>query len=64
MVELVQEVEQSSELAEELVAYAREHLAHYKTPKSIDFTTKLPRLPTGKLYKRFLRDPYWTKTDS
>ena len=62
VVELVQEVEESSELAEELVGYVREHLAHYKAPKSIDFTTKLPRLPTGKLYKRFLRDAYWTKT--
>ena len=36
--------------------YCREHLAHYKCPRSIDFTDELPRLPTGKLYKRLLRD--------
>lgn len=47
-----------AELAAELVAYAREHLAHYKCPRSIDFMAELPRLPTGKLYKRLLRDRY------
>ena len=46
-------------LAEELIAFTREHLAAYKVPRSIDFTAELPRLPTGKLYKRQLRDPYW-----
>ena len=44
------------ELAEELLAYARDHLAHYKCPRSIDFMEQLPRLPTGKLYKRLLKD--------
>jgi long-chain acyl-CoA synthetase len=51
-------------LVGELMAYAREHLAHYKCPRSIDFMDELPRLPTGKLYKRLLRDPYWGRTDS
>ncbi|HCB34164.1 MAG TPA: acyl-CoA synthetase [Acidimicrobiaceae bacterium] len=46
-------------LAGELTAYAREHLANYKVPRSIDFRDELPRLPTGKLYKRILRDEYW-----
>ena len=46
-------------LAEELTEYARQHLAAYKIPRSIDFTAELPRLPTGKLYKRKLRDAYW-----
>jgi long-chain acyl-CoA synthetase len=49
----------SPELAEELMAYCRDHLAGYKTPRSIDFEEQLPRHPTGKLYKRLLRDPYW-----
>ena len=49
----------SNELAAELIAYARESLAGYKAPKSIDFETTLPRHPTGKLYKRLLRNPYW-----
>jgi len=46
-------------LVEELKGYCRKHLAGYKMPRSIDFEEKLPRHPTGKLYKRLLRDPYW-----
>jgi long-chain acyl-CoA synthetase len=51
-------VEPSDELAEELRRYAREHLAGFKVPRVVDFRSELPRLPTGKLYKRFLRDQY------
>lgn len=51
-------------LAADILAYAREHIAHYKCPKSVDFIDQLPRLPTGKLYKRILKDKYWGKTDS
>jgi long-chain acyl-CoA synthetase len=47
------------ELERELIAFCREHLAHFKCPRSIDFEAELPRLPTGKLYKRLLRDRYW-----
>jgi acyl-CoA synthetase (AMP-forming)/AMP-acid ligase II len=47
------------ELAEELIAHCRQHLATYKCPRSIDFDRELPRLDTGKLYKRVLRDRYW-----
>ena len=57
-------IEVSDDLADELTAYAREHLAGYKVPRSIDFVDELPRLPTGKLYKRILRDRYWGKHDS
>src|SRR5690606_821251 len=46
------------ELEAELIAYCRERLAHYKCPKSIDFRDELPRHPTGKLYKRLLREEY------
>ena len=46
-------------LAQELIAFCKQHLAHMKCPHSIDFTDQLPRLPTGKLYKRVLRDAYW-----
>jgi long-chain acyl-CoA synthetase len=42
-----------------LIAFCREHLAHMKCPRSVDITESLPRLPTGKLYKRPLRDRYW-----
>ncbi len=45
--------------AEELIAHARENLAGYKLPKSVDFADELPRNPTGKLLKRELRAPYW-----
>jgi acyl-CoA synthetase (AMP-forming)/AMP-acid ligase II len=47
------------ELEQELLAFCREHLAHYKCPRAIDFDRELPRQPTGKLYKRLLRDRYW-----
>ncbi|MFI5042821.1 MAG: acyl-CoA synthetase, partial [Acidimicrobiales bacterium] len=43
----------------ELIGFCREHLAHFKCPRSIDFRSELPRLPTGKLYKRLLREEYW-----
>jgi acyl-CoA synthetase (AMP-forming)/AMP-acid ligase II len=46
-------------LEQELLAFCREHLAHYKCPKAIDFERELPREQTGKLYKRLLRDRYW-----
>ena len=44
---------------DELIAFAREHLAGYKLPKSVDFAEELPRNPSGKLLKRELRAPYW-----
>ncbi|MEZ5166805.1 MAG: AMP-binding protein [Acidimicrobiales bacterium] len=46
-------------LERELVAYCREHLADVKCPRTIDFRADLPRHPTGKLYKRLLKDEYW-----
>ncbi|MFA5565591.1 MAG: acyl-CoA synthetase [Acidimicrobiia bacterium] len=42
----------------ELMNFMRQHLASYKVPRSIDFRDELPRLPTGKLYKRILVDEY------
>ncbi|GAA3959627.1 acyl-CoA synthetase [Actinomadura viridis] len=51
--------EAGPELEAELIAYCREHLAHYKCPRTVDFRSELPRHPTGKLYKRLLRDEYW-----
>ena len=47
------------DLERELVAFCRDSLAHYKCPQAIDFDAELPRQPTGKLYKRLLRDRYW-----
>jgi long-chain acyl-CoA synthetase len=52
-------VEPGLGLADELLAFCAEHLSRQKVPRSIDFEAELPRLPTGKLYKRQLRDRYW-----
>jgi len=52
------------DLAAELIAYCRERLSPIKCPRSIDFERELPRHPTGKLYKRLIRDRYWGKRDS
>ncbi len=52
-------VDPSDDLERELIAYCREHLADVKCPRSIDFRAELPRHPTGKLYKRLLKDEYW-----
>lgn len=53
-------VEAGLALAEELVAFCGQHLARQKVPpRSFDFADELPRPPTGKLYKRLLRDCYW-----
>ena len=52
-------VETGAGLAQELIAFCHEHLSGMKCPRSVDFEAELPRLPTGKLYKRALRDRYW-----
>ncbi len=62
-VELLAGHSASDELAEALKAHCREHLAGYKMPRSVDFEEELPRHPTGKLYKRLLRDRYWEGRD-
>jgi fatty-acyl-CoA synthase len=51
-------------LEAELLAYCRGELASYKCPRTVDFTDELPRSPTGKLYKRRLRERYWAGHDS
>ena len=53
-------IEADADLEAEIRTFAREHIAHYKCPKHIEFLDELPRLPTGKLYKRKLRDQYWS----
>ncbi len=52
------------ELAEELTRFCRAALSGVKTPRRFDFVDELPRHPTGKLYKRLLRDRYWGKQDT
>jgi acyl-CoA synthetase (AMP-forming)/AMP-acid ligase II len=49
---------------DEVAAFAREHLASYKVPRSVDFTDELPRTGSGKLLKRQLRAPFWAGQSS
>ena len=48
---------QASEV--DIIAHARQSIAGYKCPKSVDFITALPRNPSGKILRRELRAPYW-----
>jgi long-chain acyl-CoA synthetase len=59
VVQVMPDVEAGPALERKLIEFCREHLAHYKCPRTVDFVDELPRLPTGKLYKRLLRDRYW-----
>jgi long-chain acyl-CoA synthetase len=52
-------IDENEDLVLELMAYCSENLSAQKCPRSIDFEAELPRLPTGKLYKRVLKDKYW-----
>lgn len=45
--------------ADEVIEFARERIASYKCPKSVDFVKALPRNPSGKILRRELRKPYW-----
>ena len=47
----------------EIIGFARERLAHYKCPGSVDIVSALPRNPSGKVLKRTLRAPYWEGRD-
>ena len=58
VVELRDGVAPAAEVAEEIITYVRDRLAHYKAPRSVDFVDELPRLPTGKLAKRVLINRY------
>ena len=52
------------DLRNELMAYCRANLSHIKAPRMLEFMQELPRHPTGKLYKRLIRDAYWGKEGS
>ena len=44
---------------EEIISFAKERIAGFKSPKSVDFISELPRNPSGKILKKELRAPYW-----
>lgn len=58
VVQLRDGIEPSNELEAEIIGYVRDRIAHYKTPRSVDFVDELPRLATGKLAKRILINKY------
>ena len=64
VVQLMPGVEGDEDLVRELTEFCGAHLSRQKVPRSIDFDPELPRLPTGKLYKRVLRDLYWGEGDN
>ena len=51
--------DEAAALSRELIAFCRSELADVKCPRTVDFRDELPRHPTGKLYKRLLKDEYW-----
>ena len=59
VVQLMPGVDSAGSTVEDLLEYCREHLSRQKVPRSIDFIDEMPRLPTGKLYKKPLRAKYW-----
>jgi long-chain acyl-CoA synthetase len=58
VVELQPGLEPSDALAAELIEYCRDHLSHFKCPRTVAFIARLPRQDNGKIYKRHLRDQY------
>ncbi|HAE93156.1 MAG TPA: acyl-CoA synthetase, partial [Hyphomonas atlantica] len=44
---------------EDIIAYARERIAGYKCPKTVEFIEALPRNPSGKILRKDLREVYW-----
>ena len=49
----------TSDVTEDIIAFARTRIAAFKAPKSVDFIEALPRNASGKILRRELREPYW-----
>ena len=54
---------ETKEMEEELISFCRDGLPAFKSPRSIDFVHELPRLPSGKIQRRKVREPYWEGMD-
>ena len=63
VVQLEESIDGSGELVDELIAFVREQLPAFKAPRTIDFTDDLPRLPSGKIQRRLVREPFWAGRD-
>jgi long-chain acyl-CoA synthetase len=60
---IVVKVQGADVTEEEIIAYAKERLATFKCPTSVEWTDMLPRNPSGKILKRELREPFWEGHD-
>ena len=60
---LVIAVPDSGVTADDILLHARQHLAGFKCPKTVEFIEEIPRNPSGKILKRILREPYWEGHD-
>ena len=49
--------------AAEVLNWCRDKLSHYKCPRSLEWVEDLGRNTMGKINKRKLRAPYWSRTD-
>lgn len=49
--------------AADLMAFCRERLADYKSPRTIEFAAELPKNPSGKIARKLVREPYWTHVE-
>jgi long-chain acyl-CoA synthetase len=59
VVQLMDPADAGAATEAELIGFCRERLSHVKCPRTIDFEQDFPRMPSGKLVKRLLRDRYW-----
>jgi acyl-CoA synthetase (AMP-forming)/AMP-acid ligase II len=50
--------EEKEATEEEIIAYCKDHIAHYKAPKTVDFMSELPKTGSGKIYKKGLKEKY------
>jgi len=59
VVQLAPGVAPNDDTAAQIISYCQAHLAKFKCPRTVDFIDEMPRLPSGKLLKRQLRQRYW-----
>lgn len=59
VVQLRQGYTPSADLTRDIISFARSRLGNYKCPRSIDYVDELERLPTGKIRRSQVREPYW-----
>ena len=64
MVQPINWKESGKDLEIEIINFCKENLSSIKCPRTVDFKEELPRHPTGKLYKRLLKDRYWGNKNS